>query len=237
MRMDRSLCRNCHRCADVCVSGALSAIAKRVTADELVRRVASDRAFFEQSGGGVTLSGGEPLLQPDFAFELLRRFREEKISTALDTCGMVSEEIFKEALPASELLLFDLKIMDSKLHRHFTGAENRQILHNAILAAQFVKKNPAHRLWIRTPIIPGATDTEENLHAIGDFIEKKLDGAVERWELCLFNRAALSKYEALGIEWSYQNIASLSEKRRDTLLHLASELVSCEVVNSGVVTP
>ena len=139
------------------------------------------------------------------------------------------------ALPHTDILLLDLKIFDSENHKRLTGAHNRQILSNAIAAAAYVRKNPAHRLWVRTPIIPGATDSDDNIRALASFIRTELTGAVERWELCMFNRAAAAKYEAIGTEWSYQNEPSISIGTRDRLLRLASEQMDCEVVASGVI--
>lgn len=235
MIFDYSSCLGCNACAGVCSSGALAAIAERISTDDVLKRVMKDKAFFDISGGGVTISGGEPLLQSEFTLELLLKLKEHGISTALDTCGMVSEDIFMSALPHTDILLLDLKIFDSENHKRLTGAHNRQILSNAIAAAAYVRKNPAHRLWVRTPIIPGATDSDDNIRALASFIRTELTGAVERWELCMFNRAAAAKYEAIGTEWSYQNEPSISIGTRDRLLRLASEQMDCEVVASGVI--
>lgn len=235
IKFDYKACLGCYACTEVCVSGALSAIAERVSTEDVLRRVMRDKAYFEVSGGGVTLSGGEPLLQPEFTQELLTKLKKQGISTALDTCAMVSENVFTTTLPLTDILLLDIKVYDGEAHRQLTGADNRQILSNAIAAAAYVKENPSHRFWVRTPIIPGATDSDENLGAIARFIRTELAGTVERWELCMFNRAATVKYESLGMEWRYQSMPSISAGTRDRLLGLAAENAGCEVIASGII--
>lgn len=232
---DYSLCRGCGSCTGVCSSGALTPIAKSMSTDDVLKCVMKDKAFFDISGGGVTLSGGEPLLQHAFSLELLLKLKAHGISTALDSCGMVSEDIFMSALSLTDILLLDLKIFDGENHKHLTGASNGQILSNAVAAAEFMRKHPAHRLWVRTPIIPGATDSDDNIRALASFIRTELAGAVERWELCMFNHAASAKYESMGREWGYKNEPSVSIEKRDHLLKLASEQMDCEVLASGVI--
>lgn len=235
IHFDYNTCIGCNACTKVCTSGGMSAIAKRLTTDDVLCRVLKDKHYFDISDGGVTLSGGEPLIQPEFSLELLSKLKTHGISTALDTCAVVSEKVFLSALELTDVLLLDLKLFDSKEHKRLTGADNRQILTNARSAALFVRKNPTHRLWVRTPIIPGATDSEDNITAIAEFIHTELIGEVERWELCMFNRAASSKYEALGVEWNYRHTPSVNIETREYLIKLASENTSCKIIASGVV--
>ena len=234
INFDYSLCLGCNSCADACKSGAFAPIARRITTEDVLKCVSKDKSFFDISGGGVTLSGGEPLLQGSFALELLRELKNRGISTALDTCAMVSEDVFMSALPYVDILLLDLKIFDSDEHKRFTGSHNKQILSNAIAAAAYVRKNSQHRIWVRTPIIPGATDKDENIRALADFIKNELSGAVEKWELCMFNRAAGEKYESMGKKWIYRNEPSVSIKARDHILKIASDGMDIEVLTSGI---
>jgi pyruvate formate lyase activating enzyme len=159
-----------------------------MSVEVLLAELAKDRAFYEKSGGGVTLSGGEPTFQPDFAEALLRGLKEAGISTALDTCGLTSPRILDRLLPYTDLVLFDLKLLDPDLHRKYTGVTNQQILESLAHVYAAIHRSAGQiELWIRTPLIPGATDTDENLTAIGRYIADQMNGTVARWELCAFN--------------------------------------------------
>lgn len=129
IQVDRAACRSCFACVRACCSGALSRIGEELDARTLVERVMAQHMSW-RAEGGVTLSGGEPLAQPDFAAELLQRFREEGVGTALETCGYVPFEAFQKAAPFCQLIFFDLKCMASEVHRRYTGVDNRRILDN-----------------------------------------------------------------------------------------------------------
>lgn len=159
-RMVWKKCRSCFRCVDVCVQGALTIIGREATLDDVVDEVERDRAFYTSSGGGVTLSGGEPLMQPEFAVLLLTRFKERGIHTVLDTCGHISPEILRAALPHVDLVLFDIKTMDDDLHRKYTGVGNELIMENTKLAAGLVKT------WLRIPLIAGFNDSVEEIRKV-----------------------------------------------------------------------
>ncbi|MCK7505330.1 MAG: radical SAM protein [Desulfobacterales bacterium] len=134
--------------------------------------------ILNQSGGGVTLSGGEAALQNDFCLSLLKELKGRGIQTALDTCGQVSQSVLASLLPYVDILLYDIKEIDSEKHKKFTGAGNEKILANAIFAANYKKTHRYPKtFWIRTPVIPGATDTAENIRGIGDFISANLRGS------------------------------------------------------------
>ncbi|OQA22465.1 MAG: Benzylsuccinate synthase activating enzyme [Chloroflexi bacterium ADurb.Bin360] len=202
--IDRSCCAGCGTCATACPANALELLGRTLTVDELVREVLKDRAYFEASGGGVTLSGGEPTLQATFAKTFLQRMRAEGVQTALDTCGLMSPATLETLLPYVDLVLYDLKEIDAEKHRTFTGQSNTTILENARLLRRLIAESaPATRLWIRTPLIPGATATRENLLGLGAFITSTLDGVVERWELCAFNNLCRDKYRRLGLTWAF----------------------------------
>jgi pyruvate formate lyase activating enzyme len=191
-------------CAQACPSGALEALGKTVTVEELLGELLKDRAYFEKSGGGVTLSGGEPTFQPDFAEALLHALKEQGISTALDTCGLCSTQTLARLLPYTDLVLFDLKLLDPALHADFTGVSNTRILENLEHIRDYIHSQ-AHplRLWIRTPLIPGVTLSDGNLSAIGRHLREHLDGTVSRWELCAFNNLCRDQYTRLGLVWPY----------------------------------
>ena len=202
--IDRSCCAGCGTCATACPANALELLGRTIAVDELVREVLKDRAYFEASGGGVTLSGGEPTLQAPFARHFLQRMRAEGVQTALDTCGLMSPATLETLLPYVDLVLYDLKEIDAEKHRTFTGQSNTTILENVRLLRRLIAESaPATRLWIRTPLIPDATATRENLLGLGAFIASALDGAVERWELCAFNNLCRDKYRRLGLTWAF----------------------------------
>lgn len=216
--IDRVRCQACGTCAEACPSGALEALGKTVTADEVLAELLKDRSFYEKSGGGVTLSGGEPTFQPDFTEALLRGLNAQGISTALDTCGLCSTSTLDRLLPCTDLVLFDLKLFDEAQHREFTGQSNERILENLLYVRDYVRHQERPiGLWIRTPLIPGATVSESNLSAIGRFIADNLDSSLSRWELCAFNNLCRDQYKRLGLEWKYAQ----------TPLMTAEELASC----------
>lgn len=204
--IDRSLCDACGDCARACPSTAMDIYGASVEAHDLVREALKDKAYMQQSSGGVTLSGGEPTLQPRFAAKALALLREAGVHTALDTCGLCSWETLEMMLPHVNLILYDLKEIDPEKHRKFTGASNRMILENAVRIALNIKDGGwPGELWMRTPLIPGLTATEENIMGIGSFIHDNLEEAVVRWELCAFNNFCTHKYEGLGIDWVLKN--------------------------------
>ena len=202
--IDRERCEACGKCVEACPSGALEALGRTVTVADLLAELCKDRAYYEKSGGGVTLSGGEPTFQPDFAEALLRGLKQQGIATALDTCGLCSLHTLDRLLPYTDLVLFDLKLFAPALHQQFTGVSNVQILENLNTIREFMRNQARPiQLWIRTPLIPDATASDENLIAIGRYLAGQLDGAVARWELCAFNNLCRDQYTRLGLEWTY----------------------------------
>jgi pyruvate formate lyase activating enzyme len=220
LNIDRQRCQGCGQCAEACPAGAIELLGKTMSVDELLAELRKDRAYYDKSGGGVTLSGGEPTLQADFTEALLRGLRAEGIPSALDTCGLCTSDTLDRLLPLTDLVLYDLKLYDPDLHRQYTGSPNRQILDNLLHLRQVQRSLPqSFQLWIRTPLIPGSTATLENLTAIGHYLSDHLDGSVERWELCAFNNLCRDQYTRLSLEWAYAR----------TPLMTASELADCEL--------
>jgi pyruvate formate lyase activating enzyme len=222
--IERFKCDSCGACSEACPSTAMEIYGEACSLDNLVREVLKDETYFQKSGGGVTLSGGEPTMQPLFAKGLLSAFKQAGIHTALDTCGHCSWETLDALLPFTDLVLYDLKEINSEKHKAFTGASNARILENLILLRRFMKEHSLHSdLWIRTPLIPSCTDTPENLRGIGIFIKDHLGPSVSRWELCTFNNLCISKYEGLGISWDFRKAALLSRDETKRLACLARE--------------
>jgi pyruvate formate lyase activating enzyme len=159
--------------------------------EEVMQSIENDIPFFEESGGGVTLSGGEPLMQPEFITALLKACHKVYIHTAIDTSGFAGPEVIDMILPHTDLFLYDLKLADNKAHKQFTGVSNRIILEN-------LKKISASGkpIFIRIPLIPGITDTEENLSGLNQIIEQTK--GILRIDLLPYHSIAKSKYERLG---------------------------------------
>ena len=171
--IDRNSCKADGVCTEECPSGALELMGKDVSVEEVVKEVLKDKSFFEKSGGGVTLSGGEPIMQHDFASAFFKKIKENGIHTALDTCGLGIPAAYEKILPYTDLILYDIKEIDPEKHRQFTGNSNEKVLENLKLISEWMNINHMPKeLWIRTPIIPDATDTEENLLGIGNSFSK-----------------------------------------------------------------
>ena len=192
LNIDRSRCASCDLpCAAACPAQGLLVYGKERTVDDVLQVVEQDMAFYARSGGGLTLSGGEPPLQGEFAVALLREARTRRIKTAVETCGMVSPDTIREAAPYLNYVLFDIKHMDSAVHEAQTGLPNRRILENSrILAEEF----PDLPILARTPIIPGFNDSEKAIDAIAGFL--KPFERVE-YEMLPYHRLGTQKYQFL----------------------------------------
>ena len=225
--IDRSRCTGCGICAEECPSTALELLGQSWTVDDLYLEVVKDKAYFQQSGGGISLGGGEPLLQADFCKSLLNRLKKDAIHTAVDTCGLCSRQELDRILPHTDLVLYDLKEIDPARHKAFTGRDNHNILNNLVYTKEYMQSEGSPQaLWIRTPIIPNATATEENIRGIGRFIAERLEGFVQRWDLCAFNNLCRDKYRRLDLDWEFKDC--------DLLSRLFMEKMTVVARNSGV---
>ena len=230
-------CTQCGLCVENCPSKALERISRSYTIEELVDELEKYEDYYTSFSGGVTASGGEAMLQSDFVRELFRSLRQKGISTALDTCGAVPYEKFEDVLPYTTYILYDLKIMNPALHEKWTGTDNEQIITNfcRILGDASSGKYDGD-IWVRTPLIPGASATEENIRSIARFLRPYLHNGVSRWELCAFNNACTVKYRKLRRDWQFQNEAVLTRGFAERLRECAVE--ECrgrgEIVLTGI---
>ncbi len=233
LHIDRDKCISCGECEDACPSTALHMLGKWWSLNDLFHEVQKDKAYYIKSKGGITASGGEPTAQPEFLLEFLKKCKEEGISTALDTCGYASKEVYKQILSYVDLILLDIKEIDSDKHKIFTGVPNEKILENAIWFSQYVKEN-GKKLWIRTPIIPNYTATEENIDGIGEFIVKRLNNIPERWDLLSFNCLCADKYTRLGMDWILKDEPLMTKKEMENFLEIAKNTGVKNVQWSGL---
>ena len=210
---DRAACLMCGECVWACPSGAMEMLGEEATIDGLVSELAKDRAFFEKSGGGVTLSGGEPSLQPAFTLALIKALKQAGLSVALDTCGLCPPDTLESLIADVDIVLFDLKLIDEQEHEKWTGVSNIRILHNLQVVKRCIDQSSSlKRLWIRTPLIPHATDGRENIQGIGRHLAESIDGTVDRWELCAFNNLCRDKYTRLGLDWGFAETPLMTKK-------------------------
>ena len=186
-------CQVCGKCALVCYPGARELIGYEISPGEVVGELVKDLPFYQESGGGVTFSGGEPLFQIDFLEETLKLCKEQGLHTALDTCGACSWEDLERLLPYLDLVLYDIKVMDNTQHTAYTGSSNKMILDNFQRLSQ--TKIP---LRIRRPVIPGVNDSPEEIEALGDFIHNQ--NGVKRIDLLPYHALSADKYKRLGRE-------------------------------------
>jgi pyruvate formate lyase activating enzyme len=215
MRLDRGRCTVCDLCQQACPAGALEVIGREWTAEELYAEVAKDRAFYETSGGGVTVSGGEPVMQAEFVEAFLRLCREGGIHTALDTCGHADWGIYERLLPFVDLVLYDLKLIDRERHREGTGVYPDRILENARRIAQ-----AGTPMWVRTPVIPGYTDDEDNIARLAAYIRDELS-TVERWDLLAYTNLGQPKYSRLGLAYPLDGAELLTRAKMERLQAVA----------------
>ena len=192
--IDRQLCDNCLKCEEECLSGALTIWGKRMTVDNAMDVIRKDREFYDRSGGGVTLSGGEALLQWRFCAKLLERCKEEGIHTCVESALHVSPKVIDEVAPYVDLFITDIKQMDSAIHKKFTGVGNELILSNI---KKLVEMDMP--MIIRTPIIPGFNDDEAYIDAVSNFILKELKNKPQLIQMLKYRPLGEEKAGALSI--------------------------------------
>jgi len=211
-------------CVETCYSGALELEGRVMTVDEVMKEVLADRVFYDASGGGVTLSGGEPALSKDFALEILRACKRERLHTAIETCGEAPWTSLEALLPFTDMFMMDLKQLSSDKHRNATGHANDRILANAQSLARTDKP-----LLFRTPVVPTVNDTDDEIGQIAGFIRELVelrrkshssggDSASIQYELLPFHKMAADKYASLGKEYGAADLAPPSKEK---MKHLA----------------
>jgi len=203
--IDRAKCSSCMKCVAACPSGALTDPRKAYTVEEVMAKVCQDRRYYERSGGGVTISGGEPMSQFAFTLELAKKCKAEGFHVALDTTGYAPAARYLEILPYVDLFLYDLKHMDSRHHEILTGVPNELIHENA----RTLVKNGG-RLQVRYPVIPKLNASAENIEATAAFCAELRDG-IDTVQLLPYHDLGKMKYDRLGREYRLKNVMPPSD--------------------------
>lgn len=198
LRFDLEKCEGCHRCAESCPSKALNVYGEFMTVDEVISKVEKDSLFYSRSGGGMTLSGGEVLVQRTFAIALLKEARKRRIHSTIETCAFCSWDGLAEACANLDSLIIDIKSMDSAKHREFTGVGNELILDNF---ARICESFPDLPILVRTPVIPRFNDTLEDIRAILEFLPERKGMS---YEMLPYHRFGQPKYNYLGRTYEIQ---------------------------------
>ncbi len=201
--VDRELCRQCGVCVETCYAEARELVGRRIRTSELMEEISKDAPFFEESHGGVTFSGGEPLQQHEFLYELLEACKRRGIHTAVDTTGYAPPAILRRIAELAELFLYDLKLMNNLRHRELTGISNEVILQNL---KDLVLRGK--QVLIRVPLVPGMNDSLEDFREMGRFVAT-LPG-IKEIELLQYHASGVGKYKRLGLKYSLPEISPLS---------------------------
>jgi len=209
--LDRNKCNLCLKCIDACWEDAIEMAGRYMSLDEVIGELSRDEIFYRNSGGGITLSGGEPLLQADFVLALLGRCKALGLSTALDTCGHVPWPVLEKALQSVDLVLFDVKHLDADEHRDGTGVDNRLIMANL----EKVMDSGKARIWIRVPVIPGYNDSDQYMEELA----RRLGGMkAEKISILGYHEWGRPKYQSLGKAYQLSGRKPLSEGRMSEII-------------------
>lgn len=213
--VDRSLCSLCFVCADVCPSGALERVGKLMTVEDIMAKILPDKPFFDTSGGGVTLSGGEATLYMDFLSELLKTLKSHGIHTLLETCGSFDLGRFMDLVyPYLDAIYYDIKIMDSNDHKTFCGLSNERICDNFKEILKVARKD-GKSLLPRTPLVPDITDTTINIRAVAEFLKSQ---DVKEAALLAYNPLWHEKSAKMGVDNPYKTTKAMTTFSDDSVL-------------------
>lgn len=218
LTIDRSICDNCFKCTDVCYADSKQPVGKEMTTEELFKEINKDRMFYQQFGGGVTFSGGEPLTQPKELIAIAKKCKANRINVAIETCGFGNFEEFKEALHYIDEMFFDVKHIDPRIHRQLTGVGNEVILENLKQISTY-----GIPITIRTPVVPGYNDSEENIAGIATFIKDIPN--IQGYELLPYHNLGESKYQSLGRDYELKDVKPPEDEDIIKLVKLANHIL------------
>lgn len=226
--IDRKLCRRCGACARKCYANAKKIVGQTVTIREMMRLIEKDRIFYTNSGGGVTIGGGEPLMQREFVEELLKTCRASNLHTAIETCGYGKWEDVKGVFEAADQIFFDLKAMDPALHRRLTGADNERILENACRLAAFA--GAEKDLIFRIPLVPGCNDSRQNIEETARFAAslQRADNRISV-EILPYHNLGEDKYRWLNRDYPLPGLKKFSSETVDEYKDLLRRYCLCVI--------
>ena len=219
---DRSSCIECGECASACVFGAIEMAGKAMDAESVIEEVLRDKVFYDTSGGGLTLSGGEPMMQFDFSYELLALAKEKGLHTCMETCGFAPSEKYEKIAPLVDIFLFDYKVTDPELHKKYTGSDNELILKNLSMLDSL-----GANTVLRCPIIPTCCDTIEHFLGIAS-TANKLKNVIEI-NVEPYHPLGKGKSELLGRDYPLSDISFPSEETVSEWIRIISENTSVPV--------
>lgn len=207
---DRYRCRACGVCVDACLYEAREIAGQSRTIDQLLDEIEKDREFYANSGGGVTLSGGEPAFQNRFAANLLKRCQERWLHTAVETCGHAPWKRLEAMLTYTDFLLYDIKHMDPAIHQKITGISNSLILENL---ENIISRGAVPEMVVRIPVIPGLNDSADNITATAEFVSRLADrGIIKGIDLLPYHKLGMSKYEQFGRVYPLKDTPNLEDE-------------------------
>lgn len=212
LKFIREKCRACGRCAGICPSKAREVAGREVSVDYVVSQVMKDRIFYDESGGGVTFSGGEPLMQIEFLYELLNACKDEGLNTAVDTSGFAPWQVMERVASKTDLFLYDIKLMDNEKHMKYTGVPNDVILENLKRLSGMGKS-----IWARIPVVPAINDDNENIMLTGEFLSKL---GIQKVNILPYHGIAGDKYSRMSKDYKLKDLKEPSNM-------LMSEISEC----------
>ncbi len=212
VRRNKDLCTACGKCVEACPNEVMQHIGTTMSTDEIVNIAERDMPFYDTSGGGITISGGEPTLQSKFLLELLKGFKEKGIHTALETCGFFKEDIIDDLIELVDLFLFDIKHIDPDEHKKFTFVSIEKILSNF---TKIHSKVGSNRIVARIPIIPGVNTDLKIIEGIANFLKEI--GYTGPVHLMPYNKMAKTKYEKVGKGHLYKDMGDLTEEKLEEI--------------------
>ena len=219
IKIDRGVCTNCGKCAKACPAQAISLFGECTSIGDIIKIVEEDSSFSSRSGGGITVSGGEPLYQSGFLLELLKKCQGRGIHTAIETTGYADIKDLEKVWPNLNLVLYDIKQMDSAKHKRFTEVGNELILENIRKISHTFPKTP---IIARTTVVPGFNDSEEDINKIADFLREIK--TLQKYELLPYHRFGQPKYQHLGRRYSLAHLQPPGGKCMEMLKGIAQKL-------------
>lgn len=215
--VNRAECDLCEICVKECCTNAKKLIGDDYDVEKLLAEILKDKSFYDSSGGGVTFSGGEPLMQHEFLVDILKACQEKGVHTAIETTGYAEADILDEVIKHLDLIFMDLKHMDAEEHRKLTGISNEKILAN--LAAIAEKHD---NIIVRIPVIPGLNNSDENIKATAEFVASH---GIKKLEMLPYHNLGEVKYGQLGMEYALRDVKTPSDEEMERLVALAVEVI------------